>query len=868
MKAIPLYRRTGLLLVALFLTIPATRAQLVLSAANMTGDHTDPVSITLAGGFSTGGTFHAYISGTPGGGSPTPLGNWNYIQTFTYLSALASAPANPLPEQAMQDVRYFDGLGRQVQEVQVKAVPGKGKDVVVAMSYDAFGRADKQYLPYATATGLGGAFKSGAAAAQATYYNNPPSGSGIVKILSYGGTTPSYSQLLYEPSPLDRVREQGFAGSVWHAQHGSMAGSGHTVRTFHTTNNTTGFGTLATTRRVARYGINLNASNEPALTLDGYYASGQLEVAVVADEGQSGSIETFAGRLHTTEEYTDKLGRVVLRRTFNQNGSTPEMLSTYYVYDDYGNLGYVLPPAAEPDRASFPTDKADWLDQYAYQYRYDMRNRLSHRRLPGTAAWENYIYNGLDQVVFHQDSRQQDETYPGFGPGPYHWFQKYDVHGRVVMRGVEKNHTAAYSTLAAAVGGASVQWEGRSSASGNLHGYTKTSLPNTVANLDVLEVHYYDDYSGIPGLPHNQSTSYSGMTKGQLVATKAKVLGTSATYLWTVYYYDDRGQVVREWKQHYLGGSSTSSKFDDITREYNFAGQLEKEIREHHTTTASTPNVTIITEYDYDHRGRQTHTWKTVNTGTRTLIARNTYNEVGQLRNKGLHSTNGGTSFGQAVTYSYNERGWLRYTHSDLFRQLLRYGDTSSNPQYTGNISHQVFMRRSNTGSPPAWVPDTYSYTYDALNRLKQGAMASSKGRETLTYDRNGNIKSLVRTGTNSTAVDNLTYTYTGNRLTSVVDGVTSTDAAYQLPGTTDYTYDANGNMKTRTNTGSTGNNIAATTYNYLNLPQSVTATVGNVTYTYDGTGRKLRSVGGILGQTRDYIDGIEYYNGTMELIH
>src|SRR5690606_29600583 len=155
------------------------------------------------------------------------------------LSALASAPANPLPEQAMQDVRYFDGLGRQVQEVQVKAVPGKGKDVVLPMTYDGFGRADKQYLPYATATGLGGVFKSGAATAQASYYNNPPTGSGVVKIPSYGGITPSYSQLVYEPSPLDRVREQGFSGAAWHAQHSSITGSGHTVRTFHTANNAT-----------------------------------------------------------------------------------------------------------------------------------------------------------------------------------------------------------------------------------------------------------------------------------------------------------------------------------------------------------------------------------------------------------------------------------------------------------------------------------------------------------------------------------------------------------------------------------------------------------------------------------------------------
>ena len=56
-------------------------------------------------------------------------------------------------------------------------------------------------------------------------------------------------------------------------------------------------------------------------------------------------------------------------------------------------------------------------------------------------------------------------------------------------------------------------------------------------------------------------------------------------------------------------------------------------------------------------------------------------------------------------------------------------------------------------------------------------------------------------------------------------------------------------------------------TYDALNLPSAVTAVSGNVTYTYDADGRKLRSVNGINGQTRDYVDGIEYSDGIMELI-
>lgn len=144
--------------------------------------------------------------------------------------------------------------------------------------------------------------------------------------------------------------------------------------------------------------------------------------------------------------------------------------------------------------------------------------------------------------------------------------------------------------------------------------------------------------------------------------------------------------------------------------------------------------------------------------------------------------------------------------------------------------------------------------------------MGSGKGRETLTYDKMGNIGSLVRTDTSSTVVDQLSYSYSGNRLTGVSDAVAggTSSEPYQLGGSTAYTYDANGNLKSRLNTANTGNNITNVTYNHLNLPNSVTAAGGTVSYTYDALGRKLRSINGIQGQTRDYIEGIEYQNGTF----
>ena len=190
--------------------------------------------------------------------------------------------------------------------------------------------------------------------------------------------------------------------------------------------------------------------------------------------------------------------------------------------------------------------------------------------------------------------------------------------------------------------------------------------------------------------------------------------------------------------------------------------------------------------------------------------------------------------------------------------------NTGVTKYYGGNIAYQVFSRKHPTG---ASVSGTYSYTYDGLNRLVTGTMAESRGREILTYDRNGNIRTLRRTSELGVTVDSLLYGYTGNRVTTVNDRSTNASAGFMLRGVTTYTPDANGNITKRVNGTSPGDDITNTVYNYLNLPQTVTASGATVTYTYDGRGRKLRSVNGINGQTRDYVDGIEYYNGTLELI-
>jgi RHS repeat-associated protein len=83
----------------------------------------------------------------------------------------------------------------------------------------------------------------------------------------------------------------------------------------------------------------------------------------------------------------------------------------------------------------------------------------------------------------------------------------------------------------------------------------------------------------------------------------------------------------------------------------------------------------------------------------------------------------------------------------------------------------------------------------------------------------------------------------------------------------TDYEYDANGNLKKDRNKG-----IENIVYNYLNLPQTITFTGGrSIEFVYDATGMKLRKTvkaPNVADVVTDYMDGFEYKDGTLEKIY
>ena len=118
-----------------------------------------------------------------------------------------------------------------------------------------------------------------------------------------------------------------------------------------------------------------------------------------------------------------------------------------------------------------------------------------------------------------------------------------------------------------------------------------------------------------------------------------------------------------------------------------------------------------------------------------------------------------------------------------------------------------------------------------------------------------GNITGLPRYGRKTASsyglIDNLAYTYSGNRVTSIKDtgsAAYSSDFRYSngTNNTYTYTYDASGRTTKDTSKG-----ITSITWNVLGLPQTVTFSGGAViNYSYAAGGMNLREARTVSGTT------------------
>ncbi|CAL2106845.1 hypothetical protein T190115A13A_20125 [Tenacibaculum sp. 190524A02b] len=829
----------------------------------------------------------------------------NYVHKIDYQQGYQENELGNTENEKIESITYYDALGRPKQSVGIKQSP-QGKDMVTHIAYDAMGRKVKEYLPY-TSTQNDGGYKLNAEEEIIAQYSAKFS-----EDINTSAPNP-FSEKGFDHSPLNRVMQQAAPGYDW------RLGGGHEIGFDYQTN--------VATDAVRKYEVAISTSGVPSLTgITAMYEEGQLYKNITKDENHDGT----DSKLHTTEEFKNKLGQVILKRTYASTSSvTEEAHDTYYVYDDYGNLTYVLPPKVVTNDGISSTE----LTELCYQYKYDDRNRLVEKKIPGK-GWEYIIYDALDRPVLTQDAKQRITK---------EWmFTKYDALGRTIYTGIYthgsivsqqgmQDHFDA-ENLQNATDGTSKMYEEKTT-SGSLY-YTNANFPNT--NTEVLTINYFDNYTfdraGVSTTITAFGVANTANVRSLETGSKVKVLGTNK-WITTVSFYDKKARPIYVYsKNDYLQTT------DIVESELDFVGKTLK-TKATHLKSGKEAIVTIDT-FTYDHAGRvlsqsqcigdasltgcsdaanttnivfkdpmaltnnktvidnNSITLKegfevkaaigksvhfTIAQGNAEVIVENEYDELGQLKTK---KVGGGL---QEVDYTYNIRGWLKKINgdakndNDLFNFSLKYNDIAEVDKrlYNGNIAQTTWSSLSvNTSGNPK--SNQYTYTYDALNRIigaidntgnynLGGYNTAGNLTNPITYDKNGNILTLLRKGHLNDAassfgiMDNLQYTYgAGNKLEKVADSATNDkygfkDDAVNTSADTadDYTYDVNGNMVSDTNKG-----ITNITYNHLNLPTQVNIGGSKIEYVYDAVGSKLEKRAYITGNgatTTQYAGGFIY---------
>ena len=102
-----------------------------------------------------------------------------------------------------------------------------------------------------------------------------------------------------------------------------------------------------------------------------------------------------------------KSGRVLLTRQMNGG----EAHDTYTVYDNYGNVRFVLPPLAADSLTAVQSyaESHPVLQKYAYIYHYDKYNRCIYKKLPVCDPVYT-IYDAADRPIFTQDGEQRERN--------------------------------------------------------------------------------------------------------------------------------------------------------------------------------------------------------------------------------------------------------------------------------------------------------------------------------------------------------------------------------------------------------------------------------------------------------------------------
>ncbi len=716
--------------------------------------------------------------------------NRNYVCEWEAIEPSTEAPP-PYSDLSKMTVTYFDGMGRKISTVKAGASEGVF-DIADFTTYDNVGRVKKEYLPIELPD-VSGNYPTNFISNATTFHND----------------SRPYTEHIYDNATNNRIVESRLPGVKWHNDN-KHARSSYLIND--------DYGELACVR--------FDVDDDGSLFNSDNYTPGALRVTITLDE-DSNKVATF----------TDKAGRKLLMRQFLET----QTVDTYWVYDRYNRLRYMISPeGANLLSASIGECDDETIALYCYYYDYDSRNRCIMKRLPGVEP-VYFVYDKLNRVIFSQDGAQRSNN---------EWsVTKYDNRHRVAIEGVVTIAGATRESL-------QNQWGDTLLFESHDPSIMTESLMQYTSNFNIpgFEPHkayYYDDYSHWSAIaPFPQDAAFESATS---VSANGLLTGTAVTdfmgnYYITLSVYDRKGNVVLSAERDIYGQDYQVADF----YKYNFSGIPTNRKRVTSFLVEQTVTESHQEEWNYYSGiwGQLYQTMHRYGSGNWVRLSNNSYDIDGKVvrRTRGIYNNQG-----LKTDYQYNIRGWLTSQSSPLFSQNLFYTEpVDSTPNmvllsvpkyYNGNIAGLNESR----WTPQGVITGYRAVSYDNIGRIKNVYDSEpNRFNEWYSYDLNGNITSIRRGESLNTLYDDISISYVGNRMDRVVDNSETDEFLGKIPqlGATGHLlltdtigYDASGRLTSDYSRG-----ITQVVYNPLDLPSTVRmGAKDRINYTYRSDGVKMR---------------------------
>ena len=521
------------------------------------------------------------------------------------------------PSKSVRTKTIFDNLGRGTLDVTMQT---SGASAVLT-EYDRMGRPSKVWAAAPVSDLL------------------PTESETKSAVESRYGTSNAFATTTYEASPRSLVLATTKAGDPWQSE-------GRSITTRIRTNTYESGERFCMSYRILDDGLRPN----------GPRTAGSLRIERTVDE--DGIV---------TETFTDIRGLKVAER--HGEGVTA------YVYDNYGDLRYILPPGAEAGGSRSSVT----MKELAYWFDYDDYGRCVLRKAPGMTE-EKMVYDPADRMVAMHSRDHADGVWRLFF---------YDGCGREVMVLDATISDAEAMSLGNACHTATFKGP-----EGEVQDFSITpTLEINLANAEIVTQRFYDTYYFREALGlKDYGFKPLGIEYG---SSTGKLTGMFNGSGYEVYYYNPFGLEC----QRVASGFNVGRR----TTKYNF----DLSVSEVHTTYDGLyPDRDVY--YSYDDCGRKTQM---------LVTEHRTRDGVAHTDSATIKYEYGPTGLMEAVVMgpsrkkiTYDIHGWqvkaeteLKRSYDGNYVERLYYADTkAAHPRYNGFVSCKEWQRHA------------YDYEYDA----------------------------------------------------------------------------------------------------------------------------------------------------------